>query len=881
MGNSEMAASPGPATECLRCIANAAIGRRKKQAAILYIMILIFFLVLVYKRKMPTKVYERKEDWLISKEMEDKKASLKLSLQEGRNVKVTQKEENVTPPPATTAKQRPEVVTAQQVQQPMPKSVECSMKPQSEYLFCKQGEDFMKRAWDLVDRLTVKELIDQTYSQAPAILRLGIKDYNWRSNCLHGWSQSKGKWRKDLKWTVFPAPIGLAATFDAKLLQEAGAITALEGRALHNEMLRMNFGSSKEAAGLNCFSPNVNLLRDPRWGRSQETFGEDPYLISVLGTAYTRGLQEGDDKNYLKVASCAKHFAVHSGPDETRYKFISDVSMHDLYDTYLPAFQSLVMGGKVSQVMPAYSGLRCDKQLDGAPDAANPFLLKSVLRGEYGAPNISVVSDFAALEFMVTQRGYTVNFPVAAALSMNASTDLDLGNDLVYPNYLQVALQQNLLSVDTIKNAVTRSFYLRMRVGDFDPPDKVSYQSIGKNSINTDLHKAANLRAARESIVLLKNIGKALPIDKTKLKSLAVLGPNAFDPKTLLSNYEGFPQDEISVFTGIKNALEPFGTAVTQGYGCDDVLCKSINSNSTIRRLVQSAEYVVMVMGQKDGITEGESLDRMQTECDEMKVPLLGLPGCQRSLVEIVAEMKNVILVLLNGGALSIPALYQNPNVVGIVEAFYPGASGAAAIADVLFGAYSPSGKMPITVYETVKHLPPFTDYHMNARPGRTYRYFRKKPLFPFGFGLSYADFKYRNLVVSPRNLASCKPLIVNVTVQNDSPNTAGDEVVMIFLVPQNISLPKAFTPLNELVAFDRVNLRPGQSATVNFTINAYMLSLVDVSGNRNLYPGNYLIQLGVGEDYHKQQPFTMHTPSSQPMNVTNCKDVPLCMTCK
>jgi len=879
-----MAMSPGPATECLRCIMNAAIGRRKKQAAILYIMVLIFFLVLVYKRKMPTKVYERKEDWVISREMENKRASLKLSLQEGRKITASEKKNGngkINSPPATTTPERPEVVVTEHKTQPIPPNVDCGNKPQSKYLFCKVGEDPMKRAWDLVNRLSVRELIDQTYSQAPAILRLGIKDYNWRSNCLHGWSQSKGKWRKDLKWTVFPAPIGLAATFDAKLIRELGAITALEGRALHNEMLRKNLGSSKEAAGLNCFSPNVNLMRDPRWGRAQETFGEDPYLISVLGTAYTRGLQEGDDKNYLKVASCAKHFAVHSGPDETRYQFISDVSMHDLYDTYLPAFQSLVMGGKVSQIMPAYSGLRCDKQLDGAPDAANPFLLKSVLRGEFGAPNISVVSDFAALEFMVTQRSYTVNFPVAAALSMNATTDLDLGNDLVYPNYLQVALEQNLLSVDTIKSAVARSFYLRIRLGDFDPPDKVSYQSIDKSSINTDFHKAANLKAARESIVLLKNTGKVLPIDKTKLKSLAVLGPNAFDPKTLLSNYEGFPPDEISVFTGIKNAVEPYSVTMTQGYGCDDVLCKSISSNSTILRLVQDSDYVVMVMGLKDGVAEGESLDRMQTDCDGMKVPLLGLPGCQRALVGTVAEMKKVILVLLNGGILSIPDLYQNPNVVAIVEAFYPGASGAAAIADVLFGAYSPSGKMPVTVYETSKHLPPFADYHMNARPGRTYRYFRRKPLFPFGFGLSYADFKYTGLKESPEHLAACKPLTVNVTLQNDSPNTAGDEVVMIFLVPQNITLPKAFTPLNELMAFDRISLQPGQTATVNFTINAYMLSLVDVNGNRNLYPGDYLIQLGVGEDYHKRVSFTMQTPSGQPLDVSKCKGVPLCMTCE
>ena len=275
---------------------------------------------------------------------------------------------------------------------PVP-SVDCQSKPQSDMPFCDTSKSFMDRAVDLVSRMTTAEKIGQTSTIAPAIPRFGIKDYNWRSNCVHGWTSSGGHWPSDLKWTVFPAPMGLGATFDADLVMKVGQATSDEGRALHNEMLVMNNGSSTEAAALNCFSPNVNLLRDPRWGRAEETFGEDPYLLSVIGSAYTRGLQEGDNKKYIKIAASPKHYAVHSGPDDIRKYFVANVSLHDLYDTYLPAFKSQVMGAKASQVMPAYSGIQCKYQPDGAPDAANPFLLKTVLREQFNAPNISTCAD--------------------------------------------------------------------------------------------------------------------------------------------------------------------------------------------------------------------------------------------------------------------------------------------------------------------------------------------------------------------------------------------------------------------------------------------------------------------------------------------------------
>ena len=361
-------------------------------------------------------------------------------------------------------------------------SVDCQSTPQSKLPFCNPNLPFMTRAEDLVSRLTTKEKIDQTSTIAPAILRLGIKDYNWRSNCMHGWTASGGNWPKGLTWTVFPSPINLGATFDPDIVNKVAQVTADEGRALHNEMMVANNGSSTEAAGLNCFSPNVNLFRDPRWGRGQETFGEDPYVISVIGAAYTRGLQEGDMKKYLKVAACAKHFAVHSGPDDIRSQFQANTTLHDLYDTYLPAFKSQVMAANVAQIMPAYSGMRCKYQPDGAPDAANPFLLRTVLRKQFGAPNISVCSDNGGVSETASTQKYVPTPELAAAVCMNATTDLDLGHDLTYTNYLQQALDDMYVTLQTITDAVVRNFYLRMRLGDFDPPSMVPSPSMEPSS---------------------------------------------------------------------------------------------------------------------------------------------------------------------------------------------------------------------------------------------------------------------------------------------------------------------------------------------------------------------------------------------------------------
>ena len=728
----------------------------------------------------------------------------------------------------------------------------------------------MERAEDLVSRLTTDELINQTSTYAPAISRLGIKDYNWKSNCLHGWTLNKGNWSSDLKWTVFPAPIGLSATFNYDLINKVGQVTADEGRALHNEMLVTFNGSSTIAAGLNCYSPNVNLFRDPRWGRGQETFGEDPYLISMIGTAYTRGLQEGKDSKYFKIAACAKHYAVHSGPEKIRREFSANVTMHDLYDTYLPAFKSQAIGAKAAQMMPAYSGMRCKEQPDGAPDAANPFLLKKVLREEFGAPNISIVSDNGGIEAVITDHHYTNDSVHGAAVCMNATTDLDLGHDRIYPQYLGPALKQKLVTLDSIKEAVTRSFYLRMCVGDFDPPSMVPYQFIDKSHLNTPMNQELNVEAARQSIVLLKNLKGGLPLKMDSLKNIAVLGPNANTTKTLLSNYYGIPSKIVSVLQGIKNAVMGKNVAVNYAPGCSDVKCKDTHKFDDALKVAQGADVIIAVMG-LDGSVEGEGHDRYQSTCEGKDVDILALPGCQEELLDRLSTLHiHIVLVLINGGPVTVPSLFENTAIVGALEAFYPGALGGTAVADVLFGEYNPGGRMPVTTYSSGKELPPDVDYTMPGTIGRTYRYYLGEPLVPFGYGLSYTEFKYSNLVVTPSTIKQCDSIKVSVSVQNTG-DLMGDEVTMVYLKPPAVE-NKPF-PNIELVAFDRVSIKPSDIHVASFEVNPYLLSLVDEDGMRYIFPGVYRVKVE-----ELEQSFTIS--GSAPVQVSTCTSAPKCMAC-
>lgn len=725
-------------------------------------------------------------------------------------------------------------------------SVDCETRPQSTYPFCNPALSPQERATDLVSRLTTEELILQTSSLAPAIPRLGIKDYNWRSNCLHGWSKSGGTWYRGLSWTVFPMPVGLGASFDTSLVRKVAEVTADEGRALHNVMLAYFNGSSTEAAGLNCFSPNVNLLRDPRWGRAQETYGEDPFLISQVGVAYTRGLQEGMDPNYLKVAACAKHFAVHSGPENIRFKFKANVSLHDLFDTFLPAFKSQVLAANVAQIMPAYNGVRCKYQTDGAPSTANPYLLKSVLRKRFGASNISVVADNTAILFVYLHQRYISSLSLDVAVCMNATVDIDLGYDRTYPSSLPLALEEKKVTEASLRDAVWRSFLVRMRLGDFDPSSKVPYQLINASHLNTPENQELNLRAARESIVLLRNLLDSLPLDARSLRKLAVVGPNANATQTLLGNYEGITTSVVSVLDGIKEAVKGNHVSVSHALGCESVKCPDTSNFQAAIDIVHDANYVVMVMG-LDGTVEAEGEDRAVTECEGVPQDILALPGCQTELVETIIQYNSmVILVLINGGPISLPTLFNHRGVLGIIEAFYPGAQGGRAVAEVLFGHYNPGGRMPMTVYSSVSDVPPAVSYDMSHPPGRTYRYFTGEALIPFGYGLSYTEFEYKTVMLSSDNINPCESIKVSTSVENIG-DIGGDEVIQVYVQPPKMS-GKIF-PRIQLLGFERAYIGPSVIYVASFTLNSYVLSLVDEDGERYVFPGQYLVHVGGGGD--------------------------------
>ena len=756
---------------------------------------------------------------------------------------------------------------------PVP-SVDCQSQPQAQYPFCNPKLSPDDRASDLVSRLELSEVFLQTQTTAPAIPRLGINSYNWRSNCPHGWDKGGGPDWLGYTWTVFPAPVGLGATFNKTMVLKVAQVTSTEGRALHNEVMAHYDGSSQQAAGLNCYAPVINLLRDPRWGRASETYGEDPFVLSQIGTAFTRGLQEGEDSRYMKVAACPKHFDVHSGPENIRNRFTADVSMHDLYDTFLPAFKSVVMAGRAAQIMTALSGTRCKLQPDGAPDSANSFLLKTVLRGQFNAPNISTVSDNAAIEQVYTIHHYVNSYEEAAAVCMNATTDQDLQYDEIYPHYLPKALDGGLVNLVTILDAVWRSFYLRIRVGDFDPVSMVPYQMINASQLNTPESQALNLKSAQESMVLLKNSGD-LPLKTSSLKKLAVVGPNGNSSSVLLSSYEGIPAYIITIFQGLQEAVNGTDIQVEYASGCSDVKCSDQKDFSKALAIVNDADYVIAVMG-LDSTVESEGHDRANTTCDSQPVDNLALPGCQTALVEaVIASNPRVILVLINGGPVSIPNLYANKGILGVVEAFYPGPLGGRAVADVLFGKYNPGGKLPYTVFHSTQEVAVATDYNMTTPPGRTYRYYTGKPLFSFGYGLSYTKFEYSKLALSATSIKPCDSLNVTVSVQNTG-QVSGDEVIQVYVEPPKLS-GKPFIPNIQLVGFERVSLAPSATHTGHYEVNAYLLSLVDEDGEHYVFPGQYTVVATGGLEDKLTGQFTIE---GSVINVKDCPGVPQCFAC-
>ncbi|SFD93422.1 glycoside hydrolase family 3 C-terminal domain-containing protein [Flavobacterium phragmitis] len=826
------------------------------------------------------------------------------------------------------------------------------------YPFQNTALTFDERVENLVSQLTLEEKVAQMLNAAPAIPRLGIPAYDWWNETLHGVA------RTPFKTTVFPQAIAMAATFDKNSLFKMADYAALEGRAVYNKAVELK-RTNERYLGLTYWTPNINIFRDPRWGRGQETYGEDPYLTAILGDAFVKGLQ-GDDPKYLKAAACAKHYAVHSGPESLRHTFDVDVTPYELWDTYLPAFRKLITESKVAGVMCAYNAFRTQ------PCCASDILMNDILRKEWKF-NGYVTSDCWAIDdFFKNHKTH----PDAASASADAvlhGTDIDCGTD-AYKSLVQ-AVKNGQISEEQIDVSVKRLFMIRFRLGMFDPVSMVKYAQTPNSVLESEEHSNHALKMARQSIVLLKNEKNTLPLSK-KLKKIVVLGPNADNSISILGNYNGTPSKLTTVLQGIKEKVNPeteivFEKAVNftndtllvykdlknsyfyegkQGFKAEyfdntklsgkaetvkiepeinnfwqegEMVTKSIKANHF------SARYTTNFKADEDGSISFEitaddgyrfSIDdkevinawdknrwgaktyKLQTKKDEvyklvleywqgegkaevslqagnfiktdfnklverhknadafifaggispqlegeeMPVDAPGFKGGDRTsilLPEVQTKLlqalessgKPVIFLMMTGSAIAVP--WESENIPAILNIWYGGQAAGKAAADVIFGDYNPAGRLPVTFYKDDSDLPSFIDYKMD---NKTYRYFKGKPLYGFGYGLSYTQFKYSELK-APAKIKKGQPITIAVKVTN-SGKKEGEEVSQLYLMNQNSSIK---APLKSLKGFERFNLKPGESTVIKFNLSSEDLSYVTEDGSLKQYNGK--IQIAVG----------------------------------
>lgn len=811
------------------------------------------------------------------------------------------------------------------------------------------------RAADLVSRLTLEEKAAQLVNDATAVPRLGIREYNWWNEGLHGVAGAG-------EATVFPQAIGMAATWNAPLIGQVADIISTEFRAKHVEN-RHRFGGSDWFAGLTVWSPNINIFRDPRWGRGQETYGEDPHLTSRLGVAFVKGL-EIEDGSYVRTIATPKHYAVHSGPEPSRHRDNILPSARDLHETYLPAFRATIVEGGAGSIMCAYNAI------DGAPACANAPLLRDMLRRDWGFDGY-VVSDCDAVAniYRAHEHGYTATPEEGVAVAFRAGMDLICGGPEESEHILR-AIQQGLLTEAELDVALARLFTARMRLGQFDPPARV-FPAITPADNDTEENRAVALRVAEESLVLLKNEGGMLPL-RAPPRRIAVIGPNGDSVEPLVGNYNGTPSHPVTLAEGLRRRFPDAQVDVVAGSGLIDpalapvpeaVLCMDgacanpgltaarfgtpamdgepvstgASPNAAERwqgeqrsgatrwtgfirptetgeyrfRYVANGGYRIWIDGTlvvnawdvdwRPAIATGtaaleagrtyairvEAFQRQdqgderlmwstpanaglqsavaaardadvvvfaaglthEVEGEEMRVQVPGflggdrtsldLPPAQQRLLEAVAAVgKPVILVLMNGSALSVE--WADRTLPAIVEAWYPGGQGGDAIARLIAGDFSPAGRLPVTVYRSVEDLPAFGDYAME---GRTYRYFRGEALYPFGYGLSYSSFSYGRPRVSRTTVRAGEAVTVSVDVTNTGDMDA-DEVVQLY-----VSHPAVDgAPIRALAGFERVHLARGETRRVSFTLDDRALSLVGADGIRRIEPGTVTVWVGGGQ---------------------------------
>jgi beta-glucosidase len=832
---------------------------------------------------------------------------------------------------------------------------------QSSPVYLDPSQPINARVDDLVGKMTLEEKASQLVNQARAIPRLQVPAYNWWSEALHGVANAGTA-------TVFPEPIGLAATFDAPLIHEMAIVIGTEARAKHNQAVRA--GRRDIMEGLDFWSPNINIFRDPRWGRGQETYGEDPFLTGRMGVAFVTGLQ-GDDPKYFRVIATPKHFAVHSGPEPSRHSIDVLVSKHDMEDTYLPAFRAAITEGKAESIMCAYN------RVNGQPACANTFLLQDQLRGAWKF-NGYVVSDCDAIVDVFEGHHFTKSQAEAAAVSLKRGMDNECGDFFTvtldnsdYVKYLD-AVKEGFLTEADIDVALKRLFIARMRLGMFDPPEKVPYAQTPESEIDSAAHRQLALKTARESMVLLKNDG-VLPL-AASVKKILVVGPLAESVQVLHGNYSGTASHAVTALEGIRkqfagsqimyvagtnflqtqsviptsalstsdgkpglkgeyfqnelsgtpsvvrvdeyvdlqlfhpdaHALTPppglkdfsvrwtgFLTPAESGsYAIglmgsmqrlwlddklivDDMVGHDPNPQTTTLHLEKGHRYAVKVEYERGGrvsklvwspvsenpLFEAASAARdadaviavvgitSKLEGEEMKVETPGFIGGDRTSLNLPEEEeallgalkgtgKPLVVVLMNGSALAVN--WANDHANAILEAWYSGEEGGAAIAETLAGANNPSGRLPVTFYKGIEQLPPFDDYAMKDR---TYRYFTGQPLYGFGYGMSYSAFTYSGMKLSSNALQAGDPLAVDVDVKNTS-QRAGDEVVELYL-----SFPKLpGTPLRALRGFAHVHLDAGELRHVQLALGPRDLSYVNEAGDRLVSAGDYVVTVGGGQ---------------------------------
>lgn len=688
-------------------------------------------------------------------------------------------------------------------------------------------KDARQKAQELVSKMTIEEKASQLRYDSPGIPRLGIPEYNWWNEGLHGVARAGTA-------TVFPQAIGLAASFDENMIREIGDIIAEEGRAKYNAASAK--GDRDIYKGLTFWAPNVNIFRDPRWGRGHETYGEDPYLTSALGKAYVEGLQGNSET--MKAAACAKHYAVHSGPEALRHEFDAEVSPKDMEETYLPAFRTLVKDAHVESVMGAYN------RVNGEPCCGSTTLIKKKLREEWKFEG-HFVSDCWAIRDFHENHMVTGSPMQSAAMALNAGCDLNCGN-----TYLLIlnAYYHGMVTEEAITEAAIRLFTTRFMLGLFDGSE---YDDIPYTKVECSEHLHVAHKAALESIVLLKNENGILPLKKNEIKTIGVIGPNADSRAALIGNYHGTASEYVTVLEGIRKYVG-HEVRILYSQGSDlfrdktETLAHDMDRISEAVTVAENSDVVILCLG-LDETLEGEEGDTGNSYASGDKENL-ELPLCQRRLMEAVAQTgKPVVLCMLAGSDMDMS--FAKKHFEGILQLWYPGARGGNAVAEILFGKESPSGKLPVTFYEGLNDLPAFEDYSMK---GRTYRYMEGKAQYPFGYGLTYGKAEVESATVSENESG----VIVSAQMRN-----TGDrdicEVLQIYIkcMDSVYSVPNP-----QLCGFRRVNLKQGESKKISVKLPDEAFTVVDEEGKRIIGGEEFVIYVGFSQPDLKSEELTgMH----------------------